>query len=568
MQNPLAAAKRSLLYKDSLLLGVMALGAGCGIIYEYLIAHYSGRILGSVDTAVYAIIGIMIVAMGIGAFYARTIKCAYTGFAWLEVFIALIGGAAVLGMAAVFSLAYILPLQLQHTFGIHESIELVGGPVFALRKIAEGFPYVVGLILGILIGMEIPFIARIREDIYKNKINHNAGTVYGADYIGGGLGAAIWISILLTKPIIISAAITALLNLSLGAIFLFHFYSRIRGAKVLLGLKFLSAVILSFILMHGTQWMNAMNNMLYTDKVVYSNNSKYQNIVITERANFNQRPSVINLYINGQLQFSSADETIYHSMLVTPAMLASQSHEKILIIGGGDGLAIKEALKWSPEHISLFELDPSMVEVFKGESTEAPAWLNKRLTSLNQNALKHEKVEILHGDAFNIVEELADSGIFYDVIIVDLPDPSHPDLNKLYSTFFYSKLATLLVGDGALVVQSSSPYHSKKAFISIGKTLAAAGFRVDQYHANVPSFGEWGWSLATKHGKSGKQRIEERNSLNHDYLTLEQVKAAFAFSQNYYQDKDSIEVNHLSAPTLYKYHSEGWRVQQGIYYAE
>lgn len=565
MPNSLAKFSRSPLYRDALLLGVMALGAGCGIIYEYLIAHYAGRILGSVDTAVYAVIGLMIVAMGIGAFYARSIKCPYSGFAWLEAFIAIIGGTAVLAMAAIFALTYVLPLQLQQAFGLHDTVELSGGPIFALQKTAEAFPYVVGLFLGILIGMEIPFIARIREDIYKDKLQHNAGTVYGADYIGGGLGAAVWIWVMLSQPIIVSAAITAIINLALGLVFLFHFHARIRGVKYLLALNVVSAALLILVLINGTQWMNAMNNMLYSDGVVYSNNTKYQNIVITERANPSGQASILNLYINGQLQFSSADEVIYHSLLVTPVMMASESQDRILIIGGGDGLAAREVLNWSPSSITVVELDPTMVAIFRGQQSDVPQWLNRRILGLNQNAFNHPSLEFIIGDAFNVVEQLADGQQYFDAIIVDLPDPNHPDLNKLYSAFFYAKLASLLQGDGALVVQSTSPYHSKKAFISIGNTLEAAGLYIDPYHANVPSFGQWGWTLATRYGASGKQRIDRWQSLTHDYLTLQQVQAAFAFSKNFFAEKNTIKVNHLSAPTLYNYHSEGWRKQSGIF---
>lgn len=563
----LSTATSSPKYKDVLLLGVMAIGAGCGIIYEYLIAHYAGRILGSVDTAVYAVIGLMIVAMGIGAFYARTIECAYSGFAWLETCIAFIGGVSVLAMAGIFSLAYVLPLQLQHTFGLHESIQLHGGPIFVLEKIAESFPYIIGLVLGILIGMEIPFIARIREDVYKHRLEHNAGTVYGADYIGGGIGAAVWIFVCLSQPIIVSAALTALLNLVLGALFLAHFHKKVKGAKYLLGLKAATGAVLVAVLISGTNWMNAMSNMLYTDSVVYSTNTKYQNLVLTERAVASGNPSIINLYINGQLQFSSTDEVIYHSMLVTPALMASARQDNILIIGGGDGLAAREVLQWSPKSITLIDLDPVMIDVFRGKHSEVPGWLSERLLQLNEGALNDPRISYIFGDAFKVVERMADTGKYFDAILVDLPDPNHPDLNKLYSTYFYSKLASLLNADGAMVVQSTSPYHSKKAFLSIGKTLDAVGLSVNQYHANVPSFGEWGWTMATKFGLSPKERLAALNpsKLSHSYLSYEQIMAAFVFSKSFYQDLGAIRVNHLSTPTLYSYHAEGWRKEDGIY---
>lgn len=555
---------------DIVLLGIMTMGAACGIIYEYLISHYAGRIIGSYDTAVYGIIGIMVASMGLGAFYARAVKCPYTGFAWLEAGIALIGGSAVLMMAGLYALAYILPLQLQHAFGLHQSISLDGGIVFVARMLAESFPYIMALIIGVLIGMEIPFIARIREDLYEKRLEHNAGTVYGMDYIGGGIGAALWIFVCLSQPIILSAGLTALLNAILGAFFLAIFYKKVKGAIWLVAIKLGVTCILGLILFNGTAWMNAMSNMLYTDRTVYSVNTQYQHIVVTERPLTQGKPSIIQLYLNGHLQFSSSDEVIYHSFLVTPALSASARQDNILIIGGGDGLAAKEVLQWNPKSVTLVDLDPQMTQLFQGKLDGVPPWLNQRLLSLNANALNDERVKVINDDAFLTIEQFAAQGDLYDAIIVDLPDPNHPDLNKLYSAYFYAKLRTLLSPDGAMVVQSTSPFHSQKAFISIGKTMASVGLMTDQYHTNVPTFGQWGWSLATKQGVSPKERLHRLNglSVDHDYLSYEQLMGSFEFSKGFYEDKAGIKVNYLNAPTLYAYHSDGWKKQNGIYLAK
>lgn len=553
--------------RDMLLLSIMAVGAGCGMIYEYLIAHYAGRIIGSVDTAVYGMIGVMVVAMGLGAFYSRTFKCPYTGFAWLEALIALVGGTAVLLMALIFSLAYILPLQLHHAFGIHETINLSGGPIFVLKQMAESFPYITGFLIGLLLGMEIPFIARIREDIYSQRLEHNAGTIYGADYIGGGIGAAVWVFYCLNQPIIVSATLTALLNVLLGAIFLRYFYTRVKGFRFLVVFKLSVATLLTVVLLNGTSWMNALNNMLYSDNVVYAINTPYQNLVITERATANAKPSIIDLYINGHIQFSSADEVIYHSFLVTPALMASARQKNILIIGGGDGLAAKEVLKWMPESVTLVDLDPAMIDLFRGKNTLAPKWLNKRLVGLNENALNDPRLNYISGDAFKVVEQLNEEGKSFDSIIVDLPDPNHPDLNKLYSAYFYAKLDRLLSADGAMSIQSTSPYHSTKAFLSIGKTVEAAGFKIDQYHENIPSFGEWGWTLATKAGTGPKDRLilGVNEFPEENYLSYEQMMASFTFPKRFKHGIENIKVNHLSSPTLYSYHSEGWLKNKGLY---
>ena len=544
----------------------MAIGAGCGIVYEYLLAYYAGRVLGTLDTAVYGMIGIMVASMGMGAFFARAIKNPYSGFAWLELIISIFGGLSVLIMAAVVSYAFILPTELQQSFGLDPSIIAEGGAVHALREISKVVPFVVGAILGFFIGMEIPLIARIREDLYTN-IKNNAGTIFGFDYIGGGIGAAIWVTVCLTQPIIIVAATTALLNIFLGAMFTTAFWSRIGKVPILITLKIIFALFLIAMLFNGSSWVNSMNSMLYKDKVVYSNNTRFQNLVITSRVVGASSKPILNLYINGRLQFSSADEKIYHAMLVSPAMEIAARKERVLVIGGGDGLAARDILKYKPESITLVDLDPSMTTLFTGQDATSPDWLNQRLLELNEDALSDERLNVVNRDAFLYVEELVANRTYFDVIIVDLPDPNHPDLNKLYSDYFYRQLSELLSGDGALVIQSTSPYHSKEAFQSIGVTANEAGFQVEQYHTNIPSFGEWGWTIATERGKTPLERlkIDIKKPVISDTVNRDFIIGSFNFPISFYKGIENIESNKLNNPVLYKYHSDGWRKKQGVF---
>ncbi len=549
-----------------LLLSIMAVGAACGIVYEYLLAHYAGRVLGTLDTAVYGMIGVMVASMGIGAFFARAIKNPYTGFAWLEVTISIVGGLSVLVMAAVVSYAFIFPSELQQTFGLDPSVVAEGGPIHALREISKVVPFIIGAILGFFVGMEIPLIARIREDLYEN-LSNNAGTVYGFDYLGGGVGAAIWVIVCLTQPIIVVAAATALLNLMLGAIFVTCFWDRIRYVAGLVFVKIIISMLLVGVLLNGNAWINSMNSMLYKDEVVYSNNTRFQNLVITSRIVGGTNESLLDLYINGRLQFSSADENLYHAMLVSPAMEISARTDKVLVIGGGDGLAARDILRYEPKSITLVDLDPAMTTLFTGNDESVPSWLNERLLLLNNDALSDSRLSVVNRDAFLYIEELVANRNVYDVIIVDLPDPNHPDLNKLYSAYFYRQLAELLSGDGALVIQSTSPYHSKEAFLSIGVTANAAGFQVEQYHANIPSFGEWGWTIATERGATPLERLKKQASttINSEVVDRDFIISAFSFPNAYYEKVKQIKVNQLSNPVLYKYHSDGWRKKQGVF---
>ena len=173
----------------------------------------------------------------------------------------------------------------------------------------------------------------------------------------------------------------------------------------------------------------------------------------------------------------------------------------------------------------------------------------------------------MRSDAFIKINELLTSGQIFDAIIVDLPDPSHPDLNKLYTVNFYARLKQLLAGDGLIAIQSTSPYHAKNSFISIGKTLSAANFaHVQQYHDNVPSFGEWGWTIASKMGASPLTRLNhlEKLPMQHTWLNLDMLKAAFVFPNDFYQNQDSVDINILGSHTLYQLHQQAWQDQQGI----
>lgn len=548
----------------------MAILAGCGLIYEYLLSHYAGRVLGSVESAIYAMIGTMIVAMGIGAFLARWFKDAFTAFAWLESLIALVGMGCILAIASVIAVSYSLPHIFSDIFNLPADVILNGYVFQKLQEWSRFLPYVFGLLLGLLIGMEIPLIARIRQHVYGRFLENNAGTIYGADYIGAGIGAAIWVSIMLAMPIMQAAAWTALFNIIAGLAFLWRYHSYVRYAKLLLVCHIALLVLFGFILMLGSSWMKDLSNVLYKDKVIYSEATKYQHLVLTERLSRNQPDPITDLYLNGRLQFSSIDEQIYHSMLVYPPLLASNRHDNVLIIGGGDGLALRDVLKWPVKEVTLIDLDAQLLSLFGHDDDEfnPPAAIHERLTKLNKHSMADPRSHIKVGDAFLEVERLLDEGKRFDTIIIDLPDPNHPDLNKMYSDYFYNHIRQLLAADGAMAVQSTSPYHAKKAFLSIGKTVKAAGFKhVEQYQQNIPSFGQWGWTIATTTGQSASARISDITSLPvaSRWISKKYLLAAFVFPNHYFEQINDIEVNQLGSGNLYDYYRSAWQIESELY---
>ncbi|WP_448211288.1 polyamine aminopropyltransferase [Colwellia sp. MEBiC06753] len=559
--------KRRLIIDDTILILTMAVLAGCGLIYEYLLSHYAGRVLGVMESTIYTMIGLMIVAMGLGAFAARKIRCAYNGFVWLEATIALLGCSAILIIGGAIAITQLLPQLIADTFHLPPDALPKGGIFNTLSWLALKLPYVFGALLGFFIGMEIPLIARIREDLHQKHLKNNLGTIYGADYIGAGIGAAIWVLLLLAIDISKAGAITAALNLFAGSVFIARYWSQLNWRKTLISLHVLLAIVMVITFQFGNGWLNKMSNLLYLDEVIYTDNTRYQQLTFTQRNMGMNNEPVINFYLNGRLQFSSLDEQIYHGYLVYPVLASAARTDNILIIGGGDGLALRDVLNWGAKHVTLIDLDEQLLTLFSQPQQHLPPALASKIERLNQSSLTNPKAKVIGADAFIAIDQLIAEQASFDAILVDLPDPSHPDLNKLYSVNFYARLNQLLAADGIIGIQSTSPYHAKDSFIAIGNTVEAANFNhVQQYHDNVPSFGEWGWTIASKTGLSPYQRLAKLTALPvaHSWLTLDLMLAAFNFPNEFFANKQSIGINYLGSHTIYQLHQKAWRDQQGI----
>lgn len=565
--NP-SRSTRGVRRHDAVLIGTMGVVAGCGLIYEYLMAHFAGRILGAVEPTIYAMIGLMIVAMGIGAFLAKWVSSMFRGFAWLEVSIGLLGGFSVLALSAAVAFAYSLPEWIRSVYNVDAGVVLDGGLFDVLKTSSRVLPFLLGFVLGLLIGMEIPLIARVREHVHQTHLPHNLGTMYGADYIGAGIGAAVWILVCLKLPIVYAAVGTAAANVLAGGVFLVVYRREVRPAGALWAGHALLAGLLVVLALFGREWIAGLSDSLFRDRVVYHLQTPYQNVVLTKRHVGSGRPDILSFYINGRIQFASNDERIYHAYLTTPSMLAANRRERLLVLGGGDGLALRDLWRWSPTAVTLIDIDPAVVDLFAGRDEDAPDWLSRALVEQNRSAFDDPRLTLIHGDAFIEVERLAADEERFDVVVVDLPDPNHPDLNRLYSDYFYARVRAILSPDGAIAVQSTSPYHAKEAFLSIGKTLAHAGFVVSQYHANVPSFGEWGWTLGTPTGKPAPERIAAHGigETPDGWLDGAIIAAAFRFPPRYFDVLPDIEINRLGSHVLFNYHQESWESRRGAFH--
>ncbi len=540
-----------------LYIAMFVMGA-CGLAYEYTLSKVAGDILGNSVRQWAVIIGVMMFFMGIGADLQKyyTDKYLVDYFIFFEILI---------GLAGAFG-----PIVFIYAYG-H----------FPMQFVLVQYFFIV--LIGLIIGFEIPLITRINEQFIQ-QLKLNLASVLKMDYIGSLVGALGWVFLLpLYFEQVQSAFVLGLLNLFVAG-FTLYFFRKMVIRKLWLFVFFIlsfSAILIGYL--NSTDWRVQAEQYLYRDQIVLSQTTRYQHIVLTK-----SRSGDISCYINGHLQFKSVDEFIYHENLVHPAFAIAPIRKNILILGGGDGLALREVLKYQEvKKVVLCDIDPEMTRLakdnpyFKKINEESMAQVkvsilkNNALTradsfdviTVSQNDLhgrrynKTAKVEVINIDAVKFIEQI--SGV-YDIIIMDFPDPNSPDLAKLYSEQFYQHLKKKLSSDGIIVQQSTSPYHAKEVFLSIGRTLNASGFSVIPYKDNVPSFGEWGWWIGGQAESYSSATLRKRISsievlgVKTEYLTAEVLKGGLIFGKDQL-NSDENEINSLANNLAYLYYLESWQ---------
>jgi spermidine synthase len=279
----------------------------------------------------------------------------------------------------------------------------------------------------------------------------------------------------------------------------------------------------------------AAENNIYADEVIFSRDTHYQRIVLTKWKDD------IRLFLSSHLQFSSRDEYRYHEALVHPGLAAVPGAQRVLVLGGGDGLAVREILKYpGVRSITLVDLDPEMTRLFS---------THPLLTPLNGGSLKAARVRIVNADAFPWLEN--EMGLF-DFVVVDFPDPTNFSLGKLYTTAFYRLLARHLTPRGFAAIQSTSPLFARQSYWCIVETLKQAGLNVYPYHAYVPSFGEWGYVLAGP----GPYHPPARLPGGLRFLTPAAVPQLFEFPND--MAPLAVEPNRLNDQVLVRYYDHEW----------
>ena len=480
--------------------------ATCGLIYELLAGTIASYVLGDSVTQFSTIIGVYLSSMGLGSYLSRYFrKDLIASFIQIEILVGLLGGVSSLVLFLAFA------------------------ELDAFRVVLYSW---VGAI-GILVGLEIPFLLRILEDQFP--FSDLIAKVLSLDYLGA-LAASLLFPLWLVPQVGLmrSSFVFGVLNV-LVSIWTCHLF-RDQHRRPMLTVQAYAALVL---LLAGVAFSDVLlefsEQRLYQDPVIFVRASRYQRVVVTNTQ------GELRLFLNGELQFSSLDEYRYHEALVHPGLAAVASPRRVLVLGGGDGMAVREILKDARvRRVTLVDLDPTMTEIFTDHDTFA---------ALNDYALRSPRVEVVNADAFVWLEGNTNQ---YDFIVVDFPDPSNFSLGKLYTTTFYRRLASHLAPHGVAAVQSSSPLMARRAFWCIVETVRAAGLDATPYHVAVPSFGEWGYVIASHE----PFQIPDRFPENLRFLNRLILPSLFKFPTD--MDEVPVEVNQLNNQVLVRYQEERW----------
>lgn len=476
----------------------------CGIVYELIIGAVSSYLLGDSVYQFSLTIGCFMFAMGIGSMLSKLLDDQYVrNFIIIEILIALVGGicSTLLFMAFPFA-----------------------------RPLYELTMYSLILVIGALVGMEIPILTTLLSQ--SKDIKESIANVLTLDYLGALIGSVAFPLILLPSlGLVQSSFAIGLINIFIAIVNVVVFRHVLKHFKFWLACSLAILVMLISFIIYANQIMRFAEQQLYFDQVIYSEQTPYQKLVMTRSVtNREQR-----LYIDGHIQFSSKDEYRYHEYLVHPVMALPGEVRNVLILGGGDGLAAREVLKYPRvERIDLVDIDPEILRI----ASELPA-----LRRLNQGSLEDPRLSAFAEDAFSFINQ---AGILYDRVIIDMPDPHNEAINKLYSREFYTMIKRRLAKDGAIVSQSSSPFFTRQVYWSIEKTMADVFQHTLSYKTALPSFGIWGFHLAAEREFPSVFEFSVATSS----ITTQSMQAASVFDKDL--AKIDVPINSIMEPKLFQ----------------
>lgn len=217
-------------------------------------------------------------------------------------------------------------------------------------------------------------------------------------------------------------------------------------------------------------------------KVFVHKKTRFQEIYIVEIGGYGKA-----LVLDGDWQSCVNDEFLYHEPLVHAAMIQHGAPRKVLVLGGGEGATIREALRWhSVEKVVMIDIDGEVVEACR-----------EHLPEMHANAFDDPRLELVIGDALEFVDATDEK---WDVIIQDLTEPIEEGPSfQLFTKEHFEKVRKILAPRGFFVMQAGSLSPERmKSHARINKTLKAVFPKVYSYQSFVPTYGTpWGFVLAS-----------------------------------------------------------------------
>ncbi|MBW1598071.1 polyamine aminopropyltransferase [Streptomyces sp. JJ38] len=519
MSTTRPAAPTARLPRFLLLLAVF-LCAACGLVYELALTALGSYLIGNSVLQTSVVLSVMVFAMGVGSLAAKPLRHRAVGaFALVEGTLALVGGLSVLALYAA----------------------------FAWLQIYTPAMVVIAFVVGVLIGAEIPLLMTMLQRIRRQEAGGAVADMFAVDYIGALVGGLCFPFLLLpTFGQLRGALVVGAVNAVAGVIVVLWIFRRqtrrVVRTALLVGVAAVLAVLGGAYALADQIEVSA-RQQLYRDPIIHAETTPYQEIVVTRSPAFTGEPD-LRLFLNGDLQFSSVDEYRYHEALVHPAL--TEEHDSVLVLGGGDGLALREILRYDDvAEVTLVDLDPAMTELARSLTP---------LRELNGEALDDPRVTVVNRDAFNW---LRDAGQRYDAVVIDFPDPDTAALAKLYSVEFYHLLGRALAPEARIVVQGGSPFFAPKSYWSIATTLREAGYTTTPYQIDVPSFGNWGFLLATRgEGEPPALRLPE-DAPPLRFLDDAVLEAAAVFPVD--RRPQNVRASTLMDPAILEYARHEWQ---------
>ncbi len=446
--------------------------AACGLVYELELVALASSLMGDSVTQASVVLSVMVFAMGLGSLAAKRLRrLAAAGFGAVEAVLALVGGSSAMVLYAVFAWT-----------GGWGGL-WVDGP----RVLLVAF----SLAIGVLIGAEVPLLMELIQRVRRQDAGGAVADLFAADYVGALVGGLAFPFVLLPfLGQLTGTLLTGAVNALVGAALVLGLFRRDmsrRARRLLLAANAAVLALLVTATVLADDFERAARHAVYGAEVRVAVQTDVQEIVLT--GDTDGRP--LHLFLDGRLRVGDDDERRYHEALVHPAMPGP--HARVLILGGGDGLAAREVLRHpGVRRVDVLEPDPALARLARHDPG---------LSALNEHAYGDPRLHVTTADAFHRLRATP-SGT-YDVVVSDLPDPGVTAGTKLYSLEFYGLLRRVLAPDGRLAVHAGPVAPRPSDFWTVDATLRAADLWPVAYRVAARDRGpraprDWGFLLAAR----------------------------------------------------------------------